>query len=423
MEYLASPGAAKVWAKAKAASSRRTRRSRPAYTTSQRNERPGAGHAQGRGPFDMSDQAPAAFGGTKGRASWEILQVRGRPERPEGTARRPWRRRPRRTSRKVTHRPPSRPTRARPGGGRPPVAVLFLLPALLLLGALVVYPIVYSVGRSLYDASGGTSWASTTTDDIRPEQRPARAIRNTAIWVVVAPTPRDHARPDLRGADRAGPLAHRVQDVVFMPMAVSFLAAGVIFRLVYERGPAARSRERGRAERRRHRSSRRALIPGARPAATTVQTGRTAASDEPAAPPGRHRRARAGRRSRRTSARRRRRRGERRPRQPGGIRGRSCGSTSRTGGGGAAGAVDPTEKGLPGMTSQAVRDGHVAATTTDGARRAFPFSDLPRATITRGCPRRTSRSRTPGSLARPGAGHPAIIVVVPLDLGRLRDGP
>ena len=34
------------------------------------------------------------------------------------------------------------------------MAVLFLLPALVLLGALVVYPIGYSVWRSLYDANG-----------------------------------------------------------------------------------------------------------------------------------------------------------------------------------------------------------------------------------------------------------------------------
>ena len=34
------------------------------------------------------------------------------------------------------------------------VAALFLLPALVLLGALVVYPIGYSVVRSFYDQSG-----------------------------------------------------------------------------------------------------------------------------------------------------------------------------------------------------------------------------------------------------------------------------
>ena len=39
-------------------------------------------------------------------------------------------------------------------GTRRGVAVLFLLPALVLLGALVVYPIGYSVCRSFFDQSG-----------------------------------------------------------------------------------------------------------------------------------------------------------------------------------------------------------------------------------------------------------------------------
>lgn len=49
--------------------------------------------------------------------------------------------------------PPAR----RRGGGRGAelrVALWFLLPALLLLGALVVYPIVATVVRSLFDRSG-----------------------------------------------------------------------------------------------------------------------------------------------------------------------------------------------------------------------------------------------------------------------------
>ncbi len=37
--------------------------------------------------FDMSDQAPAAFGGTKGAGEWKILQDFLRdPSKPEATA-------------------------------------------------------------------------------------------------------------------------------------------------------------------------------------------------------------------------------------------------------------------------------------------------------------------------------------------------
>jgi len=50
---------------------------------------------------------------------------------------------------------PSAPrTRKSVTGTRRTVAALFLLPALVLLGALVVYPIGYSIWRSFYDQSG-----------------------------------------------------------------------------------------------------------------------------------------------------------------------------------------------------------------------------------------------------------------------------
>src|SRR5690606_39145186 len=41
-------------------------------------------------------------------------------------------------------------------GPSPWLAAGFLAPALVLLGAMVVYPIIYSIFRSLYDASGRT---------------------------------------------------------------------------------------------------------------------------------------------------------------------------------------------------------------------------------------------------------------------------
>ncbi|CAM5635535.1 hypothetical protein STENM327S_02601 [Streptomyces tendae] len=53
-------------------------------------------------------------------------------------------------------------------GTRRSVAALFLLPALVLLGALVVYPIGYSLIRSFYDQSGDSFAGLTTTRRCSP---------------------------------------------------------------------------------------------------------------------------------------------------------------------------------------------------------------------------------------------------------------
>nr|WP_164395631.1 sugar ABC transporter permease [Streptomyces harenosi] len=122
-------------------------------------------------------------------------------------------------------------------GTRRTVAALFLLPALVLLGALVVYPIGYSLVRSFYDQSGDgfagiDNYRALFTDDgIRT------ALKNNIVWVVFAP-----AVSTALGLIFAV-LTERVRWgtafklVVFMPMAISMLAAGIIFRLVYDQDP------------------------------------------------------------------------------------------------------------------------------------------------------------------------------------------
>ncbi|MFJ4519376.1 carbohydrate ABC transporter permease [Streptomyces sp. NPDC088810] len=122
-------------------------------------------------------------------------------------------------------------------GTRRTVAALFLLPALVLLGALVVYPIGYSLVRSFYNASGDgfagfDNYKTLFTDDgIRT------ALKNNVLWVVFAP-----AVATALGLVFAV-LTERVRWgtafklVVFMPMAISMLAAGIIFRLVYDQDP------------------------------------------------------------------------------------------------------------------------------------------------------------------------------------------
>ncbi|MEE6269359.1 carbohydrate ABC transporter permease [Streptomyces sp. VTCC 41912] len=117
------------------------------------------------------------------------------------------------------------------------VAAVFLLPALVLLGALVVYPIGFSVYRSLFDASGdgfvglGNYGAMFSDEGIRT------ALRNNVVWVVVAPTVSTALGLIFAVLTERVRWGTAFKLVVFMPMAISMLAAGIIFRLVYDQDP------------------------------------------------------------------------------------------------------------------------------------------------------------------------------------------
>ncbi|MFF0166571.1 carbohydrate ABC transporter permease [Streptomyces prasinus] len=133
---------------------------------------------------------------------------------------------------------PAAPTSRRSvTGTRGTVAALFLLPALLLLGALVVYPIGYSVVRSFYDQSGDgfagfDNYQALFTDDgIRT------ALKNNVIWVVFAPTVATALGLIFAVLTERIRWGTAFKLVVFMPMAISMLAAGIIFRLVYDQDP------------------------------------------------------------------------------------------------------------------------------------------------------------------------------------------
>ncbi|MGH2540862.1 MAG: carbohydrate ABC transporter permease, partial [Actinomycetota bacterium] len=66
--------------------------------------------------------------------------------------------------------------------------VYFLAPALVLLGAIVVYPIFFSVGRSLFDAGGGRFVGLDNYEEMFTSESTRTAIRNNLIWVVFAPS-------------------------------------------------------------------------------------------------------------------------------------------------------------------------------------------------------------------------------------------
>jgi alpha-glucoside transport system permease protein len=116
--------------------------------------------------------------------------------------------------------------------------VFFLLPAAILLGLWVVYPTVYTVIRSFYGREGFAQFVGVDnykalwqTDVIKT------AIKNNVIWVAVVP-----ALITAIGLVFAV-LTERIRwsvafkTAVFMPMAISLFAAGVIWRIMDQQEP------------------------------------------------------------------------------------------------------------------------------------------------------------------------------------------
>ncbi|WP_055713849.1 ABC transporter permease subunit [Streptomyces torulosus] len=264
------------------------------------------------------------------------------------------------------------------------VALLFVFPALLLLGALVVYPVLFSVGRSLFDATGTRFVGGENYTEMFRDPATLKAVRNTAIWVVVAPALLTGLGLILAVLVEKVRWATAFKLLLFMPMAVSFLAAGIIFRLAYDEDPdkgvlnaavvgvhdafqgsssypTARARDgQGLSE----------GADGSYRTSTTVSPGDTVALGLVGVAP---KDLPEGARPARTAA--------AREAAPDELRGVVYLDFTR-GGGGEPGRVDPEESGLPRMTVEAVRDGKAVASTTTGADGSFRFAGLADGTYT-----------------------------------------
>jgi alpha-glucoside transport system permease protein len=136
--------------------------------------------------------------------------------------------------------PAASPGPRRAGGGgwrRFGTLALFLTPALVVLGAWVAYPIVYSLFRSLYDKTGGSFVALENYQRIFTNPQTFTAVRNNVIWVIVAPALVTALGLVFAVLTERIRWATAFKVAVFMPMAISFLATGVIWRLVYDEDP------------------------------------------------------------------------------------------------------------------------------------------------------------------------------------------
>jgi alpha-glucoside transport system permease protein len=117
------------------------------------------------------------------------------------------------------------------------VPIAFLAPAAILVGVWIVYPTIYTIVRSFFDREGSDFIGFDNYRELFSQDTLVRAIKNNVLWLAIVP-----AFVTAIGLVFAV-LLERVRwsvafkTVVFMPMAISLFAAGVIWRVMDEKDP------------------------------------------------------------------------------------------------------------------------------------------------------------------------------------------
>lgn len=119
---------------------------------------------------------------------------------------------------------------------------LWMAPALILLAVFLVWPVIDTVRRSFYD-SDSSNWVGLDNYQFivdNPQTISANtheALLNNVLWLIVFPLVT--VSLGLLIAVLAGRVRYEAvaKSAIFIPMAISFVAAGVIWRFMYELDP------------------------------------------------------------------------------------------------------------------------------------------------------------------------------------------
>lgn len=117
---------------------------------------------------------------------------------------------------------------------------LFLLPALIALGIYLAYPVFETIRLSVTERVPGGGSVFVGLDNYSQmfgEPKFWEALRNNMLWLIVVPafsTAFGLLAAQLSDHIRWGNVA---KSLIFMPMAISFVGAAVIFKLVYDTRP------------------------------------------------------------------------------------------------------------------------------------------------------------------------------------------
>lgn len=266
-----------------------------------------------------------------------------------------------------------------PPGERRWLAYAFLGPALLLLLAVLVYPIFYSLARSFFSDAGTTGWGPWVGLDnyaaLFTNPTTFTAVKNNIIWIAVAPTVVTIVGLIFAVLSERIRWGSAFKLVMFMPMAISFVASGITFQMIYSDQPTkglANAVTIGIHDTFSPSASYPTVHPrpnsglagadggdytsvrsyGTEEAVNLALVGLPVASPPPNAHQAAH------------------------PAQsPRGLRG-TVWNDFAAGGGGTVGTIDTDELGLPGIEIQALQDGKVVDTATTAADGTFNFSKL-----------------------------------------------
>jgi alpha-glucoside transport system permease protein len=117
------------------------------------------------------------------------------------------------------------------------IAAAFLGPALVFLVVWIVYPMFHTVYRSFFDRSGDEFIGIDNYSEIFSQDTLVTAIKNNALWVLFVPAFVTAIGLVFAVLTERVRFAVAFKTVVFMPMAISLFAAGVIWRVMYEKDP------------------------------------------------------------------------------------------------------------------------------------------------------------------------------------------
>ena len=121
--------------------------------------------------------------------------------------------------------------------GRHAITLGFLAPAIFFLGVWVVYPAVRTLIRSFFSDRGGDFVWFDNYETMFRDETIQTAIKNNVIWVLVVPAGVTALGLLFAVLTEKVPWAPAFKIAVFVPLAVSLFAVGVIWRIMYQQDP------------------------------------------------------------------------------------------------------------------------------------------------------------------------------------------